>query len=90
MHGSRRVLYCTTEPYPSPVACCRASREAEEPVDWDRHFGIGSPTDMTVHELKPYGIVCDFSAHPDVVGLVGPHQVCLAMADMGGMHVDER
>lgn len=31
-----------------------------------------------MHARKEYGVLCDLSAHPDVVGLVAPEQVCSA------------
>lgn len=44
-------------------------------VHWDRDFVIGSAVDASVHELKDYGVVFDFAAHADVLGLAATHQV---------------
>ena len=44
-------------------------------VHWERDFAIGSVVDASVHELKDYGVVLDFAAHADVLGLAATHQV---------------
>ena len=48
---------------------------AADAVNWDRHFVIGSVVDASVHEQKDYGLVFDFAAHADVLGLAAKHQV---------------
>ena len=57
----------------------RASIEADEgaPVRWEEDFAIGALADVSVHEQKDYGMVLDFAAHPDVLGLAAKHQVML-------------
>ena len=48
--------------------------EETEAIPWQTSLGAGSVIDVTVHEHKDYGIVCDFAAFPDLVGLASPHQ----------------
>ena len=57
---------------------CRATNEPDEadPVKWDDDFAVGATVDVSVHEKKDYGLVFDFPAHPDVLGLAAKHQVC--------------
>ena len=45
-------------------------------MDWSR-LAVGSATTGRVHEVQDYGIVCDLDAHPDIVGLISTHQVCI-------------
>lgn len=56
---------------------CRASSDpdAADQVDWDNHFVVGSMVNASVHEQKDYGLVFDFAAHADVLGLAAKHQV---------------
>lgn len=56
---------------------CRASSDpdAADQVNWDKDFAIGSVVDASVHEQKDYGLVFDFAAHADVLGLAAKHQV---------------
>lgn len=60
------------------VVTCRATNEPVEsnPVKWEGDFAVGATADVSVHEKKDYGLVFDFSAHPDVLGLAAKHQVC--------------
>ena len=44
------------------------------PVDWSGEFSVGAVVEGEVHELKEYGVVCDLRGHPDLLGLVAPHQ----------------
>ncbi|CAD7702369.1 unnamed protein product [Ostreobium quekettii] len=48
----------------------RAKSDPEAAVDWYKHFAIGQRVQATVSEIKPYGIVCDFEEHEDLVGLI--------------------
>lgn len=65
---------------------CRASSDpdAADQVNWDKDFAIGSVVDASVHEQKDYGLVFDFAAHADVLGLAAKHQVSAS----GGWHSD--
>ena len=56
---------------------CRASSDpdAADQVDWGKDFVVGSVVDASVHEQKDYGLVFDFAAHADVLGLAAKHQV---------------
>lgn len=58
---------------------CRASSDpdAADQVDWDKDFVVGSVVDASVHEQKDYGLVFDFAAHADVLGLAATHQVSM-------------
>ena len=60
------------------MVTCRATNEPDEsnPVKWEGDFAVGATADVSVHEKKDYGLVFDFSAHPDVLGLAAKHQVC--------------
>ena len=51
-----------------------ADPDVANQVQWDRHFAIGSLAEASVHELKDYGVVFDFAAHADVLGLAASHQ----------------
>ena len=59
------------------VSACRAAQDPDvaSQVQWDTDFAIGSLVDVSVHELKDYGVVLDFAAHADVLGLAAKHQV---------------
>ena len=59
------------------VLRCRAAADPdlESQVQWDKDFVIGSLVDASVHEVKDYGVVFDFAAHADVLGLAATHQV---------------
>lgn len=59
------------------VGCCRAASEPDEskPVQWEKDFAVGAVVDVSVHEKKEYGLVFDFPAHADVLGLAAKHQV---------------
>ena len=59
---------------------CRAKQASEESsaTDWTA-LAIGSRTTAHVYEVQDYGIVCDL-ADPDIVGLIGTHQVGTARA----------
>ncbi|KAL0048743.1 hypothetical protein WJX82_009925 [Trebouxia sp. C0006] len=52
-----------------------ADPDVANQVQWDRSFAIGSLAEASVHELKDYGVVFDFAAHADVLGLAALHQV---------------
>ena len=56
---------------------CRLANDPDiaSQVHWERDFAIGSVVDASVHELKDYGVVLDFAAHADVLGLAATHQV---------------
>ena len=55
---------------------CRAEANAEgADSDWNK-TPIGAIAKGAVHDVKEYGVVCDLSANPDVVGLAATHQVC--------------
>ena len=56
---------------------CRVASDpdAADAVNWDNDFVIGSVVDASVHEQKEYGLVFDFAAHADVLGLAPKHQV---------------
>ena len=56
--------------------CCRVAADPDvaNQVQWDRSFAIGSLAEASVHELKDYGVVFDFAAHADVLGLAALHQ----------------
>ena len=58
---------------------CRASSDpdAADQVDWEKEFVVGSILDVSVHEQKDYGLVLDFAAHADVLGLAAQHQVSM-------------
>ena len=58
---------------------CRASSDpdAGDQVNWDKDFVVGSVVDASVHEQKDYGLVFDFAAHADVLGLAAKHQVSM-------------
>ncbi len=55
---------------------CRVAADPDvaNQVQWDRDFAIGSLAEASVHELKDYGVVFDFAAHADVLGLAASHQ----------------
>ena len=55
---------------------CRVAADPDvaNQVQWDRDFVIGSRAEASVHELKDYGVVFDFAAHADVLGLAASHQ----------------
>ena len=56
---------------------CRLANDPDiaSQVHWERDFTIGSIVNASVHELKDYGVVLDFAAHADVLGLAATHQV---------------
>ncbi len=54
-----------------------ADPDVANQVQWDRHFAIGSLAEASVHELKDYGVVFDFAAHADVLGLAASHQASI-------------
>jgi len=56
---------------------CRAANDSDaaDQVQWDKNFVVGSTVDTLVHDLKDYGVVFDFPAHGDVLGLAATHQV---------------
>ena len=61
------------------------------PVDWSGEFSVGAVVEGEVHELKEYGAVCDLHGHPDLLGLVAPHQQGgLGKAPAVGQHVKGR
>jgi len=60
----------------TPDFHCRVAADPDvaNQVQWDRDFAIGSLAEASVHELKDYGVVFDFAAHADVLGLAASHQ----------------
>lgn len=58
---------------------CRVAADPDvaNQVQWNRDFVIGSLAEASVHELKEYGVVFDFPAHADVLGLAASHQASL-------------
>lgn len=63
------------------AALCRAGRDPDgaDQVDWHKDFVVGSIVDASVHEQKDYGLVFDFAAHADVLGLAAKHQVSVCL-----------
>ena len=47
-------------------------------MKWEQDFAIGALAEVSVHEQKDYGLVFDFAAHPDVLGLAAKHQVIMS------------
>lgn len=47
----------------------------DDEIDWESAFPYGGQANVSVHQLKEYGILCDFEAYPDVVGLLAQDQV---------------
>ncbi|KAF8768533.1 hypothetical protein HU200_007543 [Digitaria exilis] len=51
--------------------------------DWAKAFGIGSLVEGEVGAIEEYGIILNFSDHPDVVGLIEHHQLSGNVVEVG-------
>eukprot|EP00798_Chlamydomonas_sp_ICE-L_P000495 gene495-1901_t len=41
---------------------------------WDKDLKVGSLVSGSVHGVESYGAICDLDPHPDLVGIIRPHQ----------------
>eukprot|EP00890_Picochlorum_soloecismus_P005949 jgi/Picsp_1/6355/NSC_03704-R1_protein rrp5 homolog len=50
-------------------------QDPDSAINWEKDFAFGSNVEARVHSIKDYGVLCDLTLHPDIVGLVPNDQL---------------